>query len=132
MPPYDWSDYESYRSTQADWDEIYERHYQRKRGPSGKSKTKKQRDGTDLPTIPLRNVYIVIRGWWWRHVGNHFNPDFNFRKDTRGTDDRTRLNRFNPAARLFLLIAQDINTNYTPIHCHWIHERLRKKIVRDK
>lgn len=130
-PPHDWSEYAAYQPTQADWDKIHERHYRRKPGPPGKSRTRQQRDGSDLPTQPLRNVYAVIRAWWRRHVGKPFSPDFNFKKVTRGTDERKSLNWFNPAARLFLMVAQELNTNYAPAHCHWIHEALRKKYAPD-
>lgn len=81
--------------------------------------------------MPLRNAYVVIRAWWRRHVGKSFSPDFNFKKATRGTDERKSLNWFNPAARLFLMVAQELNTSYTPAHCHWIHEALRKKFAPD-
>ncbi|MGE0774381.1 MAG: hypothetical protein AB7L36_04990 [Sphingomonadaceae bacterium] len=132
IPPYGWPDYAAYQTTQADWDELYERHYKRPRGPSGKSRTRKQHDNGDLPTRPLWDIYILILQWWERHVGKPFNPDFNINKDTRGTDERKKLEWFNPAARVFLLIAQELNTSYTSINCHWIHDRLRKTVPKRK
>lgn len=83
--------------------------YARRRGRPG-------RTAKGLLVAPLHPVYILVRDWWVEHVGP-FNADYT--EDEFGTLDV--LERHTPAARLLLLIAQDMDYRFGAETCKNLH-----------
>ena len=91
-----------------DWPEWWKEHYYRPAGRPGKSQT------SDLPIAPLHAVYTLVKRWWIDNVDPKFNPTYP--REYEG-GPRSIVEKFNPAARLLLLVAKDIDDRYTADNC---------------
>jgi hypothetical protein len=101
-----------------DWDRFWMQHFHLSPGQTGASRSK-----PSLSLVPLSVVYVMLDEWWRRTLEKPFNPDYHGRH--RGGSLK-HIAYFNPAARLFLLVAQSIDHQYTATHCNSLQDRLRK------
>lgn len=70
--------------------------------------------GAPVGREPLVWIYHIIKEWWWRNVGRAFRPKFN--RD-ENLPEFAQIAMMNPAARFFLLFAQEVDHHYTSRHC---------------
>ena len=100
--------------------------YGRPEGNPGTGRTRKY-----VPVAPLHSVYPMVEQWWREHVGRPaFHPKYR-REDEDGPPGRKGRRTFgggNPAGRLFLLVAQELNERYTPT----ILENIRRSVQRQR
>jgi hypothetical protein len=101
------------------WEEWWLKHYHRRRGNPGRGRTK------DLPVEPLHSVYVFVRGWWLHNVDpKGFRPDF---PRAFGEGPRYDKSFFNPAGRLLLMVAQDINIGYSANICANLYDAAKRR-----
>ena len=103
-----------------DWDAWWRENWGKGRGNPGGSRT---REG--MPITPLEPIYFLVNKWWRRVLREPFRPDF--RRGVEGWSVGEKMSTLNPAGRLFLLIAQDLN-RYTYTICLNLHERLYRRL----
>ena len=93
-----------------DWPEFWKWFYYRPPGRLGRSHT------SDLPIAPLHAVYSVVRRWWIDTLGGKFNPTYPRAWDGDEGEvggPRDIIEKFNPAGRLLLLIAREMDDRFT-------------------
>ena len=93
-----------------DWPEFWKWFYYRPPGRPGRSHT------SDLPIAPLHAVYSVVRRWWIGTLGGKFNPTYPRAWDGDEGEvggPRDIIEKFNPAGRLLLLIAREMDDRFT-------------------
>ncbi len=93
----------------GDWEAWWRENYYRQPGRPGMIQT------CGLPVAPLHAVYYVVRRWWVDTVGP-FNPTFPRAWDGDEGEvggPREIIEKFNPAGRLLLLIAQEMDDRFT-------------------
>ncbi len=74
--------------------------------------------GTNIAKQPLAEVYRLVNEWWRVTTGTAFHPNFD---GIEPGPDADNLPTMNPAARLFLMIAQDSDRRYNSFHCARVH-----------
>ena len=77
--------------------------------------------GTKIAKAPLVAIYHLCNRWWRRTTGEAFCPDF--RAIDVKVPDAKNMPHLNPAARLFLLVAQDADpSRYNCKLCALVHD----------
>ncbi len=99
-----------------DWDVWWRGVWGRGRGNPGGF-----RGHPGVPKPPLIAIYFVVNQWWRRVLHKPFWPDFTSGLDAADTDPE-RLAHLGPAARLFLLVANEVDKSYTADRCKKVHD----------
>ncbi len=119
----DWKDKVFDKDFDKGWKKFWKRFYWRGRGNPGTNRTSSK--STPPPVAPLYPVYHLVRRWWIETTGRKtFRLDYP-RDPSKET--RTKFNLFNPPGRLFLLIVQELNHNYTASTCYGVQQTAQKK-----
>ncbi len=108
-----------------DWDEWWQQHYHRRAGNPGTNRTSTK--SSPPPVTPLHAIYTLTRRWWKATVGTPFRPTYPRDPFEGDENPRTDFARFNPAGRLFLLVAKSLDRRYTALNCYGVHETVPKK-----
>jgi hypothetical protein len=117
---YDWG--EDAGKGLPDWDEWWKENYYRPRGNPGSF-----REAPDIPKKPLIAIYFLVNEWYRRVLGAKFWPDYSSGMEA-ASDDIGRLPHIGPAARLFFLVANEIDKKHTMDRCRKVHEDYYKKL----
>ena len=104
-----------------DWDKWWRENYGKGRSNPGRFHLR-----PDLPKPPLTAVYFLVNKWWRRVLRKPFRPDYSGRQNHLG--DLKNMPRFNAAARLFLLIAQELDVEYKSRLCARVHDDSYRKL----
>ena len=75
-----------------------------------------------LAKPPLATTYRLINSWWRTTLKKPFCPDFRVRDYLSDDTESERMDLVNPAARLFILIAREVDPHYTIDHCRKVDE----------
>ena len=103
-------------------DEWWKENYYRPRGNPGSF-----REAPDIPKKPLIAIYFLVNEWYRRVLGAKFWPDYSSGMEA-ASDDIGRLPHIGPAARLFFLVANEIDKKYTMDRCKKVHEDYYRKL----
>jgi hypothetical protein len=110
--PYDYGDMAG--MGMDDWDEWWTSIWGRLRGNPGRFR------GSDVPKAPLLAIYYMCNRFWRYTQHQAFWPDF--RKAEAYATDADAIPDLNPAARFFLLVAQDADRKYNCDLCARVHD----------
>jgi hypothetical protein len=116
--PYDYGEFRAPPSAWLDhWDQFFAKPVSatgsRARNP-GKFRDLKEHD-PPLGKPMLAGVYHRLNRWWRAELGTPFRP--NFDGMASADTDHARMPHLNPAARLFVLFAQEVDRRFTVAHC---------------
>ena len=73
-----------------------------------------------IMSMPLIAVYFLVNQWWRHVLHKPFRPDYSRRLNH--LNDENNMPRYNAAARLFLLIAQELDVQYKSRLCERVHD----------
>jgi hypothetical protein len=122
-------DYVDKWGNRHNWDEHWQRFHSGLVGNQGGSRDG-SKDAGVRPIPPLYPVYVLVRKWWLKYIGGGFNLKYHTNPELGDNIPRNspkHMPYINPPARLFLLVAQDINFRYTVSNCAGVHDALRTK-----
>jgi|GEM_PF-6208382 len=106
-----------------DWDRWWRENWGRGRGNPGRFHHRR-----DMAKPPLVAVFHLVNKWWRRVLREPFHPDFSEagthdpRTGESPSNDAGRLPRLNRAARLFVLVAQEMDPRYSVDLCKRVHD----------
>lgn len=72
-------------------------------------------NGPSLGKPMLAGIYHRVNRWWRAELGTPFRP--NFDGAASADTDHARMPHLNPAARLFVVFAQEVDRRFTVAHC---------------
>lgn len=129
-PPFDYS---AFRDDLEPWSTFFDAHFAKKISPTGNRARNPGRFRGDRRYPPLSkpalaSIYHELNRWWRKHLALPFRP--NFDGNEAADTDHARLPHLNPAARLFLLVAQAVDMRFTALDCARVavEEARRQKI----
>lgn len=116
--------YAAHQLTEREWREWWDLHFAKPRAANGNRARNPGRfrgDKIDPPLgrPPVAALYHRVNRWWRETVGTPFRPDFS--GVVSAANDSDRMSEINPAARLFVLLAQEADHHLTVDHCRRVH-----------